>query len=153
MRAQSVDVCFTGIGDQRRGNNSLEIYDVAVGIESGSGGEIVAVPLGHCFGNKGPAEQGDGEVLTIRTLSTNDGWRDGSEACASVSLKSVSVIIASGCQKNRHERKDAHRPKPLHENSLLCRRACSGNPLSQTTLHVTAMRSTAEVRCVNCLAR
>src|SRR5712671_3291944 len=153
MRAQSVDISFTGVGDQRFRDNRLEIYDVGIRIKSRGCGEIVAVPLGDGLGNERPAKESDRQIGTIGSASADDGRRDGSEAGASISLKCVAVIIASGDQKNPQERKDAHCPKPLHENSLLCPRACSGNPLSQTKSTVTAKRSTAEVRCMNGLAR
>ncbi len=77
-------------------DNCLEIYDIAVGIESRSCGEVLAVPLGYCLGNERPAKESDREIRTAATASADDGRRDSGEAGASISLKCVAIIIASG---------------------------------------------------------
>jgi len=60
---QSVDISFTGVGDQRFRDNALRFMTLEFASRVGCG-EIVAVPLATVLGNERPAKESDRQIGT-----------------------------------------------------------------------------------------
>ena len=119
MRTQRVDECGSWSSKHGSRDNRSEAQDVVAGVHHRSSGESLAIPLSHGFCNEAATEQYEREVRSAGTNNAGVRRRDGTQACAGISLKCVAVVIASGSQKNHRARKSAHCPKPLHRTPFM----------------------------------